>query len=67
MPQPKPLEVIVNFGKDIPGDLQGPALFKFELLLRSLAPGLMIEVFKEHMHDDSKLRSVMTPEQRGRL
>lgn len=62
-----PLHVIVKFGKDISGDVQGPALLAFERLLRELAPGQYIEVFKEHIGDDSKLRSEMTPEQRMRL
>lgn len=62
-----PLHVIVKFGKDIPGSIQGPALLDFERKLRELAPGIRAEVFKDHMGDDSKLRSQMTPQQRASL
>jgi hypothetical protein len=61
------LHVIVKFGKGIPSDVQGVALLDFERKLRSLMPGHWIEVFKETKADDSKLRSMMTPEQRERL
>lgn len=62
-----PLHVLVKFGKDVPGDVQAKALFAFEKNLRALAPGLWIEVFKEIKGDDSKLRALMTPEQRKSL
>ena len=62
-----PLHVVVKFGSDIPGSVQGPALLDFERALRKLCPGLWIEVFKEVKGDDSKLRNAMTPEQRARL
>lgn len=62
-----PLHVLVRFGKDIPNDVQGPALLAFEKHLRALSDKLWIEVFKEHKGDDSKLRAAMTPEQRARL
>lgn len=63
----EPLHVIVKFGKDIPGDVQAKGLFEFEKLLRALAPGLWIEVFKEIKGDDSKLRNLMTPAERAKL
>jgi hypothetical protein len=63
----EPLHVIVKFGSDIPGDVQAKALFEFEKLLRGLAPDKWIEVFKEIMGDDSKLRNLMTVEERGKL
>ena len=62
-----PLHVQVAFGKDIPSEIQGPAMLDFEKKLRSLAPGLWIEVFKEAKGDDSKLRALMTKEQRAKL
>ena len=62
-----PLHVIVKFGEGIPGSVQGPALLAFEKLLREMAGGSYIEVFKDHIGDDSRLRSAMTPEQRARL
>jgi hypothetical protein len=60
-------EVVVKFGADIPGDVQGVALLDFERRLRALMPGTRIEVFKETKADDSKLRNLMTPEQRAKL
>lgn len=63
----KNLHVIVKFGSSIPAKVEGVALLEFERILRRLAPGLTIEVFKEYMGDDSKLRSMMTPEQRAAL
>lgn len=61
------LHVIVKFGKSIPSDAQGIALLEFERSLRSLMGGAWVEVFKETKADDSKLRSLMTPEQRAKL
>lgn len=62
-----PLYVTVKFGEAVPGDAQGVALLAFEKHLRELCPGKWIEVFKDHMGDDSKLRAAMTPEQRAKL
>jgi hypothetical protein len=59
--------VIVKFGKGIPGHIQGMALLDFERMLRKLQPGAWIEVFKEYKADDSRLRALMTPEQRAKL
>ena len=62
------LHVIVKFGKAIAPDVQGRALLAFERLLRDMTEHkLWIEVFKETMGDDSKLRRLMTPEQRKNL
>ena len=61
------LHAIVHFGANIPPHVQGPALLEFERILRKLAPGLWIEVFKEIKGDDSKLRVMMTKEERDRL
>ena len=63
----EPLHVVVKFGKDIPADAQGPALLAFEKNLRALTGGLWVEVFKERKGDDSKLRNLMTPEERAKL
>lgn len=62
-----PLHVEVKFGSDIPSAIQGPALLAFEKELRRLSPGQWIEVFKEAKGDDSKLRSMMTIEERAKL
>jgi hypothetical protein len=63
----RPLQVIVQFGASVPAHVQGPALLAFEREMRKLAPGLMIEVFREAKGDDSKPRMAMTPEQRSKL
>ena len=62
-----PLHVVVKFGSGIPGGIQGPALLAFEQTLRKLIPGQWIEVFKEAKGDDSKLRAMMTEEERAKL
>lgn len=59
--------VIVKFGKGIPSDTQGVALLDFERRLRELVPNAWIEVFKETKADDSRLRVLMTTEQRAKL
>ena len=62
-----PLHVVVRFGSDIPSDVQGSAMLQFERDLRARMPGKWVEVFKENKGDDSKLRMLMTPEQRAKL
>lgn len=63
-----PLHVQVKFGEQIPYAVQGIALLAMEKHLRELTGhSLWIEVFKETMGDDSKLRVLMTPEQRKKL
>lgn len=57
--------VIVKFGRGVPPDAQGRAMLAMERLLRE--SGIPAEVFKETMPDDSKLRSLMTVEERSRL
>lgn len=61
------LHVEVKFGKDVPYAMQGQALLDFERNLRRLTGGLWIEVFKEIKGDDSKLRVMMTQEERAKL
>lgn len=62
------LHVLVKFGKGVPNDAQGPALLAFEKKLRELTKNeLYIEVFRDAKGDDSKLRSMMTAEQRAKL
>lgn len=63
----KDLHVVVKFGPGIPSEIEGPALLAFEKILREKSPGLWIEVFKEYKADDSKLRNLMTPEERAKL
>lgn len=58
--------VLMKFGSGISPDVQGKAMLAFEKELRELTE-LPIEVFKDTMGDDSKLRRLMTPEQRSRL
>jgi len=58
--------VIIQFAKNISGDAQAKAMLKMERDMRALT-GLEIEVFKETMGDDSKLRNSMTKEQRAKL
>ena len=60
------LQVVVKFPKDFPIDAQGPALLSMEKQLRS-STGLDVRVFKDLMGDDSKLRRVMTIQQRDKL
>jgi hypothetical protein len=62
-----PLHVVVKFGSDVPGDVQGAAMLQFERDLRARMPGKWVEVFKDNKGDDSKLRMSMTPEQRAKL
>lgn len=57
--------VIVKFGSGIPSDAQAKAMFDMEFKLREL--GIPAEVFKEKMGDDSKLRKLMTVEERAKL
>lgn len=61
------LHAKVEFGAGIPHEIQGPALLAFERSLRELSGGQWIEVFKGVKGDDSKLRSLMTPDQRKNL
>jgi hypothetical protein len=58
--------VIVKFGSGIPADAQGRSMLAMEKHLRELTAG-PVEVFKETMQDDSKLRNMMTVEERARL
>lgn len=62
-----PLHVIVHFGAGVPASAQGPALLALEKDLRAHCPGKWIEVFKEVKGDDSKLRNMMTSEERMKL
>ncbi len=61
-----PLHVIVKFGDGIPIDARGTAMMAMERRLREVT-GLNCEIFMEPKGDDSKLRSLMTPEQRAKL
>lgn len=65
MPVPD-LHVIIEFGRKIPGDAQGRVMLAMEKFLRETT-GLDIEVFKHTMADDSKLRRMMTAEERAKL
>jgi hypothetical protein len=62
----KGLEVVVKFPAGITLDVQGEFLLRAEKSLRA-ATGLDVRVVKDLMGDDSKLRRVMTLEQREKL
>ena len=62
----KDYEIIMSFGKGIDGNMQAKLMFDLEVHLRK-STGLPIEVFKKTMPDDSKLRNLMTPEERARI
>jgi hypothetical protein len=65
-PDLPPYHVMVHFGSGIPSDAQGRAMLAFEKKLRDLTDA-PVEVFKETMGDDSKLRRSMTAEERAKL
>lgn len=58
-------DVLVKFGPGIPGDVQAKLMFDMEVALQKR--GLDVRVLKETMGDDSKLRVLMTPEERDRI
>ena len=58
--------VIVKFPEGIPLPAQGPVLLAFEKHLRALT-GLDCRVVKDLKGDDSKLRVMMSVEQRNKL
>ena len=60
------LQVVVRFPEAVPTDVQGPALLWFEMTLRTLSK-LDVRVVKDLKGDDSKLRRLMTIEQRDKL
>lgn len=62
----KGIEVLVTFPTEIPTDVQGPTLMLMELALRTLTK-LDVRVVKDLKGDDSKLRRLMTLEQREKL
>lgn len=66
MPAPiKDNHVLVQFGSKIPGSAQAKAMFDMEVALQKM--GHDVRVFKETMGDDSKLRVLMTPDERNKL
>lgn len=62
----KGLEVLVMFPPGIATEAQGPALMLLELTLRTLTK-MDVRVVKDLKGDDSKLRRLMTLEQRNKL
>ena len=60
------LQVVVKFPKEVPLEAQGEALLAFEQMLRAKTQ-LDVRVTKDIMGDDSKLRRMMTIEQRDKL
>jgi hypothetical protein len=65
MPEPG-LQVVVMFPDGISVDVQGPALMWFEHTLRLLTKA-DVRVVKHMKGDDSKLRMLMTQQQRDKL
>ena len=65
MPE-KGLEVVVTFPSEISTEVQGPALMLLEQTLRTLTK-LDVRVVKDLKGDDSKLRRLMTIQQRDKL
>jgi hypothetical protein len=66
MPAPDDNHVIMKFGKGIPYDVRCAEMLAVERRLRQ-ASGVRVEVFGETRGDDSKLRAMMTEEQRAKL
>jgi len=66
MSEKEVLRITVKFPKGIAHDAQGVALLDMERTLRRLT-GLDCRVFKELKGDDSKLRIMMTEDQRNKL
>lgn len=62
----EPLHALVRFGADVPVQARNEAMLDFERTLRHLS-GLRIEVFQEKRGDDSRLRALMTEQQRAKL
>ena len=60
------LQVVVRFPEAVSTDVQGPALLLLELTLRILTK-LDVRVVKDLKGDDSKLRRLMTIQQRDSL
>ena len=60
-----PYYIVVKFGSGVPSEHQSRVMFAMEKWLRE--SGIPVEVFKETMPDDSKLRRNMTKEQRDKL
>lgn len=58
--------VVMHFAPNIPVEHHGPLMLSFEREARKIT-GLRIEVFKQSRGDDSKLRAMMTKEQRAKL
>jgi hypothetical protein len=65
MPE-KGIEVVVCFPEEIATNVQGPVLMTMELLLRTMT-SLDVRVVKDLKGDDSKLRRLMTIQQRDKL
>ena len=59
-------QVIIQFAANISGDAQAESMLAMERHLRQIT-GQEIQVFKEAMGDDSRLRASMTAAQRAKL
>lgn len=60
------LHITLNFGPGFDGADKGPFLLEVERLARRML-GRRAEVFMERKGDDSKLRTMMTAEERRKL
>ncbi len=64
-PDAADFHITVEFGRGFDPDLQARILFWMEKMLRE--QGVPAEVYKATMPDDSKLRRLMTVEERKKL
>lgn len=62
----KGVQVVVKFPQEITSDVQGPVLLWLELTLRTLTK-MDVRVVKDLQGDDSRLRRLMTIQQREKL
>lgn len=62
----RPDDVLVQFGNRVPIAARGRLLLEFERMIRK-ETGRYNEVFMDRMEDDSKLRRMMTTEERKKL
>lgn len=61
----KEYNVTIDFGKNVPPDIQGRAMLQMEKFLRDA--GVPALVFKKTMADDLKRRLSLTVEDRAKL
>jgi hypothetical protein len=65
VPDKDHFHVTVRFGAGIPASTQGEVMLDLEKMLRKR--GLPVEVFKDPIGDDIRLRRLMTSQERAKL